>query len=270
VHLKFSSPDDFRIGHESAGTGTTKGKEIIADLARWLYGAKIRIHNRILVTSIQQEPMSSVHSETVATRTGGCPMKKSAGLFLLLLCILPGLACSLPDIIATPTPSGPCTLSSSEEISIFNRPTAASDIFSSVPAGFSNAIDAFSTNGWYGFDPGIAQAANIGPFRMRWVDPADALQSGDCRALPILWSAPAGICFDMPMGDTNVHELPDSGSAILTVLHHEEFAAVLGTNPGGWAKVDLGPGNTGLTIEGWVESSSLNMNGPCASLPTLP
>ena len=68
----------------------------------------------------------------------------------------------------------------------------------------------------------------------------------------------------MPMSDTNVYQDPDSSSAILLVLHLGEFAEVLGLASGGdWAQVDLGPGNTGSQVVGWVEASRLNVNGPC-------
>jgi hypothetical protein len=71
----------------------------------------------------------------------------------------------------------------------------------------------------------------------------------------------------MPMSDTNVYQNPDAGSAVLFVLQMGEFAEVLGLAPGGdWAQVDLGPGNTGSQVMGWVESSTLNVNGPCSDL----
>jgi hypothetical protein len=55
----------------------------------------------------------------------------------------------------------------------------------------------------------------------------------------------------------------------LVILKVGEFAAVLGVNATGWAKVDLGPGNTGSSAQGWIEQTTLNMNEPCENLPSL-
>ena len=72
------------------------------------------------------------------------------------------------------------------------------------------------------------------------------------------------------MSDTSVHTDPDTSSAVLVVLHLGDFTKVLGLNAGGdWAKVDLGPGNTGSSAVGWVNAATLNMNGPCSGLPTV-
>lgn len=94
--------------------------------------------------------------------------------------------------------------------------------------------------------------------------------SGDCAGLPIVWGPPAGICFDMPMADTDVHELPDASSALLATLRLGDFAALVGTTTSGWGKVDLEPGNTGLVVVGYVDAASLNVNGPCGGLPVVP
>jgi hypothetical protein len=39
---------------------------------------------------------------------------------------------------------------------------------------------------------------------------------------------------------------------------------------GDWAQVDLGPGNTGSHVEGWVEASTLNLNGHAAAANSQP
>jgi hypothetical protein len=170
----------------------------------------------------------------------------------------------------TDTPSGPCEATAASEVTIYMRPDPAAEVFSTQGAGFSIEITAQTASGWLGFDPGVAQAANIGSFRLRWLDPAAVQTSGDCAGLPIVWGPPAEGCFDMPMDDVDVYAEPSLASAVLTTLHVEEFAEVLGLNGSGWAMVDLGPGNTGSTVVGWVEASTLNMNGPCEGLPELP
>jgi len=71
------------------------------------------------------------------------------------------------------------------------------------------------------------------------------------------------------MEDVDVHADANGASAIVAVLHLEEFAALLGVSGTGWVKVDLGPGNTGSSVVGWVDEATLNMNGPCDSLPIV-
>jgi hypothetical protein len=166
--------------------------------------------------------------------------------------------------------SGPCEFTASVDVTIYERPSTLADVFSTQPAGFSTTFQARTANGWLGFDPGVAQAANIGPFRLRWIPPNAKTISGACSSLPVVWGPPPGICFDMPMSDTSVYTDPDTSSAVLVVLHLGDFTKVLGLNAGGdWAKVDLGPGNTGSSAVGWVNAATLNMNGPCSGLPTV-
>jgi hypothetical protein len=166
--------------------------------------------------------------------------------------------------------TGPCQLNALGDATIYNRPSTAADVFSTQPAGFTINFSARTSTGWLGFDPGVAQAANIGSFRLRWIAPGTATTTGSCASLPVVWGPPPGICFDMPMQDVNVHASPDTSATVVARLHVGEFAAIDGLSPdGNWAKVDLGPGNTGSSSAGWLERSSLNMNGPCGSLPTV-
>jgi hypothetical protein len=171
--------------------------------------------------------------------------------------------------VPTHTPSGPCEAVTSTDVTIYERPDLSADIFSTVPPGFSTPVDARTASGWIGFDPGVAQAANIGSFRLRWIEPGQVNLMGACGSLPVVWAPPVGICFDMPMEDVEVHADPTAASPLLVVLSAEQFAAVLGVNATGWAKVDLGPGNTGSSVQGWIEQTTLNMNGPCDNLPSL-
>lgn len=174
-----------------------------------------------------------------------------------------------PTDTPTDTPSGPCEAVTNSNVTIYQRPDMSAEVFSTVPSGFVTPIAGQTASGWVGFDPGVAQAANIGPFRLRWIQPDKVSLTGDCGSLPVVWAPPPGVCFDMPMEDVAVHADPDSTSPILEVLKIEQFAAVLGVNGSGWVKVDLEPGNSGSNAQGWIEGSTLNMNGPCYDLPTL-
>jgi hypothetical protein len=132
--------------------------------------------------------------------------------------------------------AGACQFQIEEEITIYNRPSTAAGVFATVGPSFSaeitSRLSARTADGWLGFDPGIAQAANIGPFRLRWIAPGDGTLTGEC-SFPVVWGPPPGICFDMPMEDTNVYMNPDTSSPVAAVLHVREFAAILGHTPGG-------------------------------------
>jgi hypothetical protein len=174
---------------------------------------------------------------------------------------------SSPPVVSS---AGACQITALNDVTIYNRPSTAADVFSTQPAGFNIKFSARTSNGWLGFDPGVAQAANIGSFRLRWIAPGTQTITGGCSRLPVVWGPPPGICFDMPMEDTNVHASNDTSAPVVVRLNVGDFAAVSGlTSDGSWAKVDLGPGNTGSSATGWVDASTLNLNGPCSSLPTV-
>ncbi len=70
----------------------------------------------------------------------------------------------------TPTaPAEPCMLTANLAVTAYRLPDGASDIFGTVSTGDTFEVLARTTGGWLGFDPGIAQAANIGLARHRWV-----------------------------------------------------------------------------------------------------
>lgn len=166
--------------------------------------------------------------------------------------------------------AGSCDYTANAEVTIYSRPSYDAQVFSVQGPGLTVQPSARSANGWYGFDPGIAQAANIGPFRLRWLPPGSGAVTPGCFSLPMIWTPRAGLCYDMPMFDTNVYASPDLSSPVVFVLHLGEFAQVLGHTAGGdWVQVDLGPGNTGSHVVGWVEASTTNVNGPCSGLPVI-
>lgn len=122
-----------------------------------------------------------------------------------------------------------------------------------------------------GFDPGIAQAANIGVFRLRWAFFDEVSLSGSCVDVPELtWVPEPDLCYTMPMESVNVYTGANTSASVLVTLNVEDFASVSGFTSDGWAQVDLGAGNTGQTGIGWMEQAALNVNGgTCDELPTV-
>ena len=175
-----------------------------------------------------------------------------------------------PTATTNPLPSGEgeCTLVTDGATSIYYRPSREARVFIDAGSGFEVVLSGRTADGWLGFNPGMAQAANIGPFRLRWIHMEDVSLSGNCVALNEVWPPLPGVCYTMPMDRVEVHQSPSLDSDLVAWLDAAEFAAVLGVVGDNWAQVDFSPGNTGLDFVGWVERSTLNLNGAC-ELPEL-
>lgn len=132
-------------------------------------------------------------------------------------------------------------------------------------------ITARSGDGWLGFDPQKAQAANVGIFRVRWIAPdASITLSGDCAGVPVAaWVPQPGVCYEMVMGPVDVHASADPTSAVNATLKVGDFAAILGRTATGWLFVNGYQANTPGVV-GFIPELEMNANGPCDSIPTVP
>ena len=163
-----------------------------------------------------------------------------------------------------------CLLSASSAVIAYNRPSLQAEPFGDLPVGMSLYATARTADGWIGFDPGYAQAANIGVFHHRWVQEGPAIDlEGSCDSLPIVVGPPPGICFNMFMTDAPLLEQPLPNAAVLHLISSADYAMVIGKSADGWLKIDLSVGNIGQDIEGWVEGMNANINGPCTDLPII-
>jgi len=166
-------------------------------------------------------------------------------------------------------PAEPCELVAEGEVIVYTRPDSSAAVFGVMETGFRAIVEGKTSDGWWGFEPGVAQAANVGVFRLRWVEETSAVRlEGPCGGVPDLIGLPAAVCFTMPMDEVQVHAEPDLSSEVVATLLFGDYAAVLGMSDD-WAEVDLSLGSTGMDITGWVPASTLNMNGPCDDLPVL-
>lgn len=166
--------------------------------------------------------------------------------------------------------AGPCEIVAEDAVSVYDRPSSAAGLFGSMYAGLRVTVEGRAADGWLGFEPGVAQAANIGVFRLRWVRESSAIRlEGTCDRLPKLVGPPPGICFTMPMQDVRVYAEPDASSEVAATMVLGDYAGVVGVTVDDWAQVDLTLGNTGLDLSGWIAEVTLNLNGPCDGLPTI-
>jgi photosystem II stability/assembly factor-like uncharacterized protein len=177
-----------------------------------------------------------------------------------------------PDIAEEITPTvEACTLTASGSATAYNRPSYNAEVFADLPGDMPLRVTAQTADGWIGFDPAYAQAANIGVFRHRWVPPGSAIAlTGDCDQIPIVEGPAPGVCFTMPMGEVPVYDDPSSIASVITTLQINDYVAVNGvTQDGAWMQLDLSLGNVGLSGTGWMERNHANLNGPCEDLPTV-
>ncbi len=192
-------------------------------------------------------------------------------LIALMALLATSLACTPAEAEpALPGGEGECVARAESAITIYTRPSSNAEPFAEVTDGLVQPMKARTADGWLGFDPGVAQAANLGPFRLRWAWHADVDLRGDCAGLPVIWAPTDNYCYNMPMDAVLVHAEPNASTRVVTTLEQGQFAAVMGITGSGWAEVDLELGNTGLTGTGWVDAQTLNLNGSaCTQLPRL-
>jgi hypothetical protein len=142
------------------------------------------------------------------------------------------------------------------------------ELFGQLEKGAGVRIVARSIDGWLGFDPGVAQAANVGPFRLRWIDPATVALHGDCGRVEKVWAPPPHQCFEMAPIDVTVRAAPSEGASAVAMIHPGEYAAMVSQSGNGWYRVELASGNTGSSAAGYISESDVNANGSdCPKLP---
>ncbi len=163
-------------------------------------------------------------------------------------------------------PPWPCTGWANTAVTAYDRASTRARVFGSVGPGDPVAVVARDARGWLAFSPGTAQAANIGPFRLRWLPPDASLRlEGACSDLPVRVSPPAGVCFEMAMAATPIRSAPDATAGVLATLPANGYVAVTGRGPSGWLRVDAGSGSAPGSGTGWIAPDAVNVNGPCGA-----
>jgi hypothetical protein len=164
---------------------------------------------------------------------------------------------------ASTSPPGQCELVASKEVTAYTRPSLQAMVFGTFPAGDREPVAATTADGWLGFEPGVAQAANVGPFRWRWVQKSDAFKlEGACDNLPVVESLPATACFEMFMDAVPIYAEPKTGAAVIANAQPEDYAQVISAS-GQWLQLDLSVGSFKQNQKGWISREAANFNGPC-------
>ncbi len=167
---------------------------------------------------------------------------------------------------------GACRLVAVADVPVFAYPSDEAEPWGTLPGGTEVEILAFTPDRtWMGFEPGVAQACNVGPFRLRWVPVTQSSWSeGDCEGVPVIQPPPPDLCF-VGGARATVYAEPSTEAQVVGVMQWQEYAAVIGRGPGDWLKVNLNVGKCALQGEGWVSLSETCFigYGPCDSLPII-
>lgn len=86
------------------------------------------------------------------------------GKFLILVLIILAGGITAAGCV----PAGPCEFTGNMALSVYRLPDASSDFFGTMTSGETHQVLAYTADGWLGFDPGVAQAGNIGLAHHRW------------------------------------------------------------------------------------------------------
>lgn len=84
------------------------------------------------------------------------------------------------------TPEGPCSLTTNTAITVYRLPDGSSDLFGTMSPGETYEALARTADGWVGFDPGVAQAGNIGLAHHRWIQLNASLSSSCLSAVNLV------------------------------------------------------------------------------------
>lgn len=192
--------------------------------------------------------------------------------------------------IATNTaqpPSNICAMSmlnAGDNVPVFSQPTTSQSQWGTLSYGSYVGVVGRTSDGWYAFDPAVAQAPNVGIYRLRWVQTTAkiTLTGASCGTLPIIdvgYTETSGQCFVTPANVSNVPIYPQTTYDVgaVGVLSAGATAVVVGqtpTNwygsPTGWYAVDLGTaqaGNVGRYRLRWIPAdSTVQLNGDCSDI----
>jgi len=176
---------------------------------------------------------------------------------------------AVPTPPETASPPQACELVAAGSIKAYQRPSLEGQRFATLQPGTRVMVEAMTSDGWFGFDPGYAQAGNVGVFRLRWVRHGGAFSlHGACDSLPVVQGPPAEVCFTMAVMDVPVYAAPSTASVVLSKLDVGGYAKVLGAADN-WLLVDLSVGSAGVEAHGWIAAEQASFNGRCEDLPRV-
>ncbi len=179
-------------------------------------------------------------------------------LIFTLLSVCPGAG----SLLYSQLPDGnECILVCIDSVDVFTRPDSSAMFMIKLAPDDQVVLSGRTVDGWLGFDPGVAQAANIGSFRLRWVSgDARYLTDSEINNVPVIWGPRAGITYAMIYESSPLYSEPDSLSAIVDSVPSSSAAAIIFRTED-WYLLDLSIGPLGQNVEGWIRSMDVSASG---------
>lgn len=188
-------------------------------------------------------------------------------LFALIL-VYPGTgALSLGSLLYSQLPDeNECILVCIDSVDVFNRPDSSAVFVIKLVPDNQVAISGRTVDGWLGFDPGVAQAANIGSFRLRWISgDAQYVTDGVLSSVPVVWGPKAGITYAMIYESSPLYSEPDTNSAVVDSVPSSCTAGIVARTED-WYLLELSIGPLGRDIEGWIRATDVSVSGNLDSI----
>ncbi len=190
-------------------------------------------------------------------------------LLFALISVYPGTGpLSLGSLLYSQLPDeNECILVCLDSVDVFTRPDSSALLISSLARGDQVVISGRTVDGWLGFDPGVAQAANIGSFRLRWISgDAQYVTDGVLSSVPVVWGPKAGITYAMIYESSPLYSEPDTNSAVVDSVPSSSAAGIVSRTED-WYLLDLSIGPLGQNVEGWIRSMDVSASGDLDTIP---
>lgn len=185
---------------------------------------------------------------------------------ILIHCLLAVLVITNQDF----TLQEECVLVATDTLKIYTRPDTLAALWSSIESGDSVIVTGRTEDGWLGFDPGVAQAGNIGSFRLRWIYPEGNFRIEDDRELvPMVWGPEAGVTYAMILADSELFSSPDSTHSPVDTVPAGSIAEIIQRDGNEWYELDFSTGPIVLSLVGWMQTKTVSINGNIDSVRRL-
>jgi hypothetical protein len=178
-------------------------------------------------------------------------------------------------------------LTINDQVALYNQPSIDRGQWGTLTYGSWSNVVGRTSDGWYAIDPGVAQAPNVGIYRLRWArtDARITLVGAKCGTLPVynLAAPPAfKTCTVTPVNVSSVTVYSQStfDAGVWGPLNAGATLPVVGQTPknwfgasGGWYAVEVNPGivpDVGRYALKWIPiDNTVQLNGDCEGMPVV-
>jgi predicted secreted protein len=185
-----------------------------------------------------------------------------------------GLAClgtgTLPGqgLAQGSSPADQCVVIANSDVTAYRTADTSAPSLTMPQGAEGQVVGETPDQAWIGFDPGFAQAGNLGLMHLRWVQAsADITLQGDCSNLPLIEPPPVGFCVLTFGGTVNVYSQPNTNGPVYTTLGVNDYAQIVGSLSSGWyawSNPGAQAGSTGTYNLRWIQASdNVQVSGTC-------